>query len=153
MVMAMKKSIMMLAVLLVLTALGVTMFVHAGDLPPVPLGSSQGSSIPEVSSEYEVPIDLDDPSTAALKLSDKTLTLNYKATKKLTASEKGVTWSSSNDKVVRVDQNGVLTATGRGTASVTATAGDGRTAACSVTVRYTILQWIIRILLFGWLWY
>ncbi len=149
----MKRNHLIIAVLLVLTALCMTVFAHAGDLPPVPLGNTQENSIPEVSSEYEVPIELDDPTTATLQLSSKTLTLTYKTTKKLTASVKDVTWASSNEKVVRVDQAGNVTAAGRGTATVTATASNGSTAACKVTVRYTVWQWIIRILLFGWLWY
>ena len=146
----MKKSCIYFAVLLVLAAFGMTILAHAGDLPQ---GNAQEYSIPEVSSEYEVPIELDDPTTAALQLSSKTLTMTYKTAKKLTASVQDVTWSSSNEKVARVDQNGIVTAAGRGTATVSATAGDGRTASCTVTVRYTVWQWIIRILLFGWLWY
>lgn len=149
----MKRNHIMIAILLVLAAFGMTILAHAGDLPQVPLENAQESSIPEVSSEYEVPIELDDPTTAALQLSSKTLTMTYKSAKKLTASAKDVTWSSSNEKVARVDQNGSITATGRGTATVSATASDGRTASCTVTVRYTVWQWIIRILLFGWLWY
>ena len=149
----MKKNVVLIAIILVLTSLALTMFVHAGELPPVSLGNRQEGSIPEVSSDYEVPISWEDVTTAALKLSNKTLTLTYKATQKLTASEKDVTWSSSNEKVVQVDANGTLTAAGRGTATVTATASDGRTAACTVTVRFTVWQWLIMILLFGWLWY
>lgn len=149
----MKRNHIVIAILLVLAAFGMTILAHAGDLPQVPLENAQENSIPEVSTEFEVPIGLDDPTTAALQLSSKTLTMTYKTTKKLTASVQDVTWSSSNEKVVQVDRNGSVTAAGRGTATVSATAGDGRTASCTVTVRYTVWQWIIRILLFGWLWY
>lgn len=43
-----------------------------------------------------------------------------------------LTWSSSNDEVVKVDQNGKLTAVAPGTAIVTATKEDGMKAQCEV---------------------
>ena len=66
-------------------------------------------------------------------------------------------FSSSNEKVATVDENGVVFGVKRGTATVTCTVTDEtgveRSAQCTVTVRYTWWQWIIVILLFGWLWY
>ena len=52
------------------------------------------------------------------------------------ATNKAVTWTSSNSTVATVDQNGVVTALARGTAVITATAADGRgaSASCTVTV-------------------
>ena len=52
------------------------------------------------------------------------------------ATDKTVTWTSSNSTVATVDQNGVVTAVARGTAVITATAADGSgaSASCSVTV-------------------
>lgn len=50
-----------------------------------------------------------------------------------TTDDKTVTWSSSNKDVVVVDNNGNLTAVGRGNAVITAQAGD-KTAECDVTV-------------------
>ncbi len=50
-----------------------------------------------------------------------------------TATDKTVTWKSSNDKVATVD-NGKVTAVAAGTADVTATAG-GKSATCKVTVK------------------
>ncbi|MDO4561826.1 MAG: Ig-like domain-containing protein, partial [bacterium] len=48
---------------------------------------------------------------------------------------KDVTWKSSDENIAAVDQTGKVTATGRGTATITVTAGDGgKTAACAVTV-------------------
>lgn len=41
------------------------------------------------------------------------------------ASNRGVTWSSSNPNVLRVSQKGVVTAVGVGSATITATAADG----------------------------
>ena len=49
------------------------------------------------------------------------------------ATDKTVTWSSSNASVATVDQNGNVTAVGEGTAAITATAGD-YSATCEVTV-------------------
>ena len=49
------------------------------------------------------------------------------------ATDKTVTWSSSNESVATVD-NGTVTAVAEGTATVTATAG-GKSATCAVTVQ------------------
>ena len=50
------------------------------------------------------------------------------------ATNKGITWKSTNTNVVTVNSSGVVTAKGAGSAMITATA-DGKTASCSVTVR------------------
>ena len=49
------------------------------------------------------------------------------------ATDKTVSWSSSNPAVARVDQDGIVTATGGGRAAITAKAG-GKSAVCNVTV-------------------
>lgn len=61
--------------------------------------------------------------------------LNYTATP-LDAYDTSVTWSSSDESVVQVDQNGVVTAVRPGSASIACTANDGHgaTAICAVTV-------------------
>ncbi|MGN0746387.1 MAG: Ig-like domain-containing protein [Aristaeellaceae bacterium] len=53
------------------------------------------------------------------------------------ASIKQVTWSSGNEKAATVDDNGVVTGVGKGTATIKATAADGskRTATFQVTVQ------------------
>ena len=88
---------------------------------------------------------------------------NYKNSKTLTYTTdvpagSVVKWTSSNEKVVTVDENGNVYAAGTGDATVTCTVTDanGKTiaeASCDFKVSYTILQWIIIIVLFGWLWY
>ena len=51
------------------------------------------------------------------------------------ATNKSVTWSSSNNAVASVDTNGTVTAKAEGTATITATTQDGtKTATCTVTV-------------------
>jgi uncharacterized protein YjdB len=51
------------------------------------------------------------------------------------ASNKAVSWSSSNTAVAKVDQSGKVTAVKAGTATITVTTDDGKkTASCVVTV-------------------
>ena len=52
------------------------------------------------------------------------------------ATNKAVTWASSNDTIATVDNNGKVTAVKEGTATITATAADGsgKSATCTVTV-------------------
>ena len=89
-----------------------------------------------------------------LTLNKTSITLNYKDSETLTASEV-VTWSSSNEKVVKVDPaTGKLTTIGKGTATITAHSVQGdKTATCEVTVKYTFIQMLIRIFLLGFIWY
>lgn len=98
-------------------------------------------------------------SSDAIILSDTALSMNYKATKQLTAdvlkgTVKTVNWKSSNEKVATVDKDGNVKATGKGTATITATTTDGKYSAdCTVNVTYSPIQIIIIYLLFGFLWY
>ena len=78
-----------------------------------------------------------------ITLNKTTLTLDARETSSLTATVtpaaatiKTVAWTSSDENVAIVDENGVVTAVGKGTATITATAEDGTGiyAACSVTV-------------------
>ncbi len=147
----MKKICVYLAAVLVLAAFGMTVLAHAGDLTSVPAVTGAGETVPEVSTEYEVPVPFE-PVTDALQLSAESLKIKYLDSAKLTANA-DVTWKSDNERIVKVASDGTVTAVGRGTAHVTATTEDGRSATCTVTVYYTFLQWIIRIVFFGWIWY
>ena len=72
----------------------------------------------------------------------------------ITGATGDVTWSSSDPEVVSVNEHtGEITGAGRGTATVTGRDGGGFEARVSVTVSYAWWQWLIVILLFGWLWY
>ena len=96
-----------------------------------------------------------------ISLNRDNLSLRYKSSTYLTAAvdpenadDKTVVWSSSDPGKVSVDSSGRVTGTGRGTAIITArTVDGGYTSACRVTVNYSFWQWLIVILLGGWLWY
>ncbi|MEG0829474.1 MAG: fibronectin type III domain-containing protein [Anaerovoracaceae bacterium] len=47
---------------------------------------------------------------------------------------RGASWASSDDSIATVDNQGKVTAVGKGTATITATAADNKTATCQVTV-------------------
>lgn len=65
-----------------------------------------------------------------------------------------IIWESSDESVVTVDETGAVYGVGVGTATVTAKTADGSLeATCEVTVSYSIFQWIIVYILFGWIWY
>ncbi len=92
------------------------------------------------------------------------LTLNYKKSANLSpeiSADEGakytVKYESSNPKVAAVDKNGKVTALKKGSAKITCTVTDsnGNTVSdnCNVTVKYSFGQWLIKILLFGWIWY
>lgn len=81
-----------------------------------------------------------------ITINKETLTLNTSQTQILTAavspsdaSNKNVTWSSSNTSVATVDQEGIVTALKAGTATITVTTLDGDfTASCTLTVRQSV---------------
>ena len=90
--------------------------------------------------------------------------LNYKKSTTITPSitaddgaKYTVKYSSSNTKVATVDNNGKVYAAKKGSATITCTVTDsnGNTVqdTCKVTVKYSFGQWLIKILLFGWIWY
>ena len=97
----------------------------------------------------------------SITLDRREITLRYKGTDTLQAellpantAIPTVTWTTSDAAVVTVDADGNLTAGTPGTAVITCASDDGMTeSTCTVTVRYTWWQWIIRTVLFGFLWY
>lgn len=85
---------------------------------------------------------------ASVTLDKTSLTLDVGGSDTLTATvkpddatNKAVTWSTSNENVATVDQNGNVKAVGAGTATITAAASDGsgKTATCEVTVNGPVL--------------
>ena len=92
------------------------------------------------------------------------ITMNYKKSAKInpsiTADEGAeciVKYSSSDTSVARVDDNGNVYGAKRGSATIicTVTDSNGNTVqdTCNVNVKYSFGQWLIVILLFGWIWY
>lgn len=75
------------------------------------------------------------PSSATLDPNDtKQLSVTVDATP--SSADKTVTWSSSDASVATVDENGLVTAVGQGTATITATSNldNSKSGTCSVTV-------------------
>lgn len=68
-----------------------------------------------------------------------------------------INYKSSNPKVASVDDNGKVTALKKGSATITCTVTDSNgnsvSDTCEVKVVYTWWQWLIKIVLFGWIWY
>lgn len=81
-------------------------------------------------------------SVTGVTLNKSELSLNKGATETLVAtvlpsdaSNKGVTWSSSNDSIATVSSNGLVTAVGGGNANITVTTVDGgHTAQCAFNI-------------------
>lgn len=78
-------------------------------------------------------------SKKATMYTGKKLTLKAKVNP-ANASNKALTWKSSNTKIAKVASNGVVTGIKAGTVKITATAKDGsrKSATCTVTVRQSV---------------
>lgn len=103
------------------------------------------------------------PSVKSVKIDDGA-EINYKSSYKLSyeiSAESGaeytIKWESSNPKVAAVDKNGKVTALKKGSTEITCTVTDSNgnvvSDSCTVTVNYNFGQWLIIIVLFGWIWY
>lgn len=97
-------------------------------------------------------------SKGEFKLSKNELEMTYKSTFDMNLNEEyeeeNVEWTSSDTSVVTVDDEGKICAVGNGVATITATIeGTDISDTCTVTVSYAWWQWIVVILLFGWIWY
>ena len=86
-----------------------------------------------------------------IALNQSTLSMDGGDTKNLVAIispsnviNRNVTWSSDNNRVAMVDSNGKITANTSGTANITATTDNGKTASCKVTVTVNITYKEIR---------
>ncbi len=94
----------------------------------------------------------------------KDITLNYKKSADLSVQITAdpdavytVKYESFSPETVTVDENGNIYAAKKGSARVRVTVEDSNgnivSDTCTVTVKYSAVQWIIKILFFGWLWY
>ena len=91
--------------------------------------------------KYTVEPDEPDVDVTSVTLSKTSLSLEKNNTATLTATvapsnatNKTITWTSSNTSVAKVSSSGVVTAVSAGTATITAKSNNGKTAACKVTV-------------------
>ena len=99
--------------------------------------------------------------TERMELSEREIKLYYKGAANISAAvfpqnadDTGYSWSSSDNSVVTVNSEGKLFARSVGDATVYCTANDGGCGAeCTVHVRYSLGQQLIRIFLLGFLWY
>ena len=104
----------------------------APEAPAALLGSEALPPEIQAVAEGEIP-------EAGFRINPAQLTLGKKETRAdltaVAAPFGSLTWSSSDPKTVKVDPNtGAVTGAKIGTATITATAGDGSTASCAVTV-------------------
>ncbi|MBR1496905.1 MAG: hypothetical protein IJ617_04705 [Oscillospiraceae bacterium] len=117
----------------------------------------------EPAAEEEPPAELppeqavSSPEDVSCRLEPAELRMDYNSAAQVEAivspPEMPLRWSSSDPAVVSVDASGVLHAVGRGHAVVTCAAGGQAEGRCSVTVTYSLPQWLIIVFLFGWIWY
>ena len=108
----------------------------------VPKGSETAYKNAKGWKDFEIKIIIENPVTS-ITLNTEQLTMEYGTKEQLTATVApdyadypGLTWTSDNEEVATVDENGQVTAVGVGEANITATAADGSgvTATCKVTV-------------------
>ena len=128
---------------------GVTLKVEEGAMLKVEEGATlmnegtiivYGELIGEVAGSGSIPITGITLDKAALSLDvDKTAKLQATITPNK-ATDKTVTWQSSDEAIAKVDDNGKVTAVSVGTVTITVTTADGsKTATCTVTVAHSNL--------------
>ena len=111
----------------------------------VPLAGTSGSTAPQIyvyGAEIEVTYSAETVHVTGVSLDKNSDTVAEFSTTQLTATvspnnatDKSVTWSSSNTAVATVDSTGLVTGVSAGSATITVTTTDGGyTATCAVTV-------------------
>ena len=102
--------------------------------------------------------------TSKSEVSIEDIAITYNETVRLsdnlkvdTNSKYKLSYTSSDESVVTVDENGYVKGVGKGTAEITVTLtdfyGNEVSDRAVVTVSYAWWQWLIIIFLFGWAWY
>ena len=104
----------------------------------------EGSSLPYLR-VFDIPV-------SEISLDNTEVTLDKRTTLQLVATvlpefcrNNTLTWTSDNEEVATVDENGLVTAVGEGTATITATANDGSGVAASCVVTVTFIDGIADI--------
>ncbi len=102
----------------------------------------------DVSAECKVTVDPVSASAVTLNVTDMTLLVGQ--SDKLTATvspenvtDKTITWASDNETIATVDESGLVTALGVGSATITASTENGLTATCEVSVLPVLVEAII----------
>lgn len=101
------------------------------------------------------------PTQEDVKTEEDAIAINYKATASLKdelsaniIKDFKLKWTSADESIVTVDKDGNIYGVKAGETTVTVKSTDGKFAKTfDVTVNYSVLQWIIIIVLFGWIWY
>lgn len=98
----------------------------------------------------------------SVKMNLPEITMHYKKVTRLYANvmpeeaaySNEIVWKSSNPAIASVDENGTVTAHMIGKVIITASTKDGKVSdTCEVKVTFSVLQFIIVFVLFGWIWY
>jgi len=82
----------------------------------------------------------------SLNISNRTMIVGNQYTLEATvspsnATDKSVTWSSSNSSVASVSSSGIVTAKSAGSATITAKTSNGKKATCTITVKNLVLDY------------
>ena len=116
---------------------GVVTAVTEGDVVITATAGDESATCDVTVSEPYIPVEeliLDKTSLEMIKGDTEIITATVKPDD---ATEKKVEWSSADEKIATVDENGKVTATGAGETVITAKAGDLE-ATCSVTVKIPV---------------
>lgn len=109
-------------------------------------------SAEDVGTKVVKPLEFNNPTIDAFAYDY--IEVTYKETSTIGTIKEGLVFASSDEDVVTVDENGVVTATGEGTAYIKAIdPATGEYDTIEVEVTYTWWQKLIRIFLLGFLWY
>ena len=100
--------------------------------------SNSSAEIPTTVTNQSVKVEIP---VQSIELSEKSLSIKESETHKLEAiytptdtTQKNVKWSSSDESIAKISQDGTITALTRGKTTITATTENGTTASCDVTV-------------------
>jgi len=105
-----------------------TVFTYQSEVPPIIFYYVTVTVVPKKIAVTSINVS---PSSQSMTVNDQVqLTANVQP---VNATDKTVTWSSSNTSVATVSSKGLVTAVGAGTATITAKSGT-KTATCKVTV-------------------